>query len=116
MPDRAFVPTEPEALSEAVNRLTAAGYVHELRACPGGRLREAKSGREYSPEELIVDEVVRFEGPSDPGDESMVLALRERNGPLRGTYTTSFGMSVSGAEAEVLRRLPMKPGAGAAGA
>ncbi|HEX5010595.1 MAG TPA: hypothetical protein VFY71_09345 [Planctomycetota bacterium] len=107
MSERSFIPTEPERLACAVDRLTAAGYTHELRAEAGG-LRDVATGRLVAPEQLVVDETVRIEGFSDPGDESIVLALHDVEGTLRGTFATSFGADVAEAEAEVLRRLPAR--------
>jgi len=100
-----FTPTEPESLSEAVDRLTAAGWAHALGAVAGGRLRDLRTGVEFAPEDLRVDESVRIEGPTDPGDEVLVLALSDRLGPLRATWSVPFGAQASEADAEVLRRL-----------
>ena len=106
MTERAFSPIEPERLACAVDRLTAAGYTHELHAEAGG-LRDLATGRLVAPEDLVVDETVRIEGFSDPGDESIVLALHDVQGTLRGTFATAFGADVAEADAEVLRRLPI---------
>jgi hypothetical protein len=108
MADTAFMPFEPDSVSAAVDRFTSAGYVQELRADRDG-LFEAKSGRRLLPEELIVDAVVRIEGVSDPADESIVLAVHDRAGTLRATYTSSFGGEVPQAEAEALRRIGKRP-------
>ncbi len=102
------VPVEPECLSRAVDRLTAAGYTHELRAEAAG-LRDVTTGRLHAPEELVVDETVRVEGLSDPGDEAIVLALRDQAGRLRGTYVAAFGSSASTADAAMLPRLRTPP-------
>ena len=108
MPDTAFTPAEPDSVSAAVNRFTNAGYVGELRADRDG-LVEAQSGRRLLPEELVVDAVVRIEGASDPADASIVLAVHERAGSLRATWTSPFGGEVRQADAEVLRRLGPLP-------
>jgi hypothetical protein len=98
------VPVEAECLSRAVDRLTAAGYTHELRAEAGG-LRDATTGLLHLPEDLVVDETVRVEGISDPGDEAIVLAVRDRTASLRGTYVAAFGAEATGADAAMLPRL-----------
>jgi hypothetical protein len=105
MADQAFVPRESERLACAVDRLTAAGYTHELHADARG-LRDTTTGRAVAPEDLVVDEIVRVEGLSDPGDESIVLALHDVQGTLRGTFATAFGTDAPEADADVLRRLP----------
>src|SRR5262245_31028041 len=108
MPSTSPVPVEPECLSRAVDRLTAAGYTHELRAEKAG-VRDLTTGRLLVPEDLVVDETVRIEGLSDPGDEAIVLAVRDRDGRVRGTLVSSFGSGSASAEAEVLPRLTTPP-------
>jgi len=51
-----------------------------------------------------VDEIVRFEGDSDPGDESAVFALVSEDG-TKGTYTVAFGPMMDPLDAEVVRKL-----------
>lgn len=93
-----------ETLSEALKRLSAAGYTDDFRAEEGG-LRARHSGCLHAPESLAIEEVVRFEGASDPGDEAVLFALRCEEHDSRGTYAVSFGPSVSPLDAEMVRRL-----------
>ena len=93
-----------ETLSEAVDRLTAAGYQDDFRAEPAG-LRAVRTGCVHLPESLVIDEVVRFEGTTDPGDEAIVFALRCREHGIKGTYVTAYGASMPSIDAEMVRRL-----------
>ena len=92
-----------ETLAEATRRLLEAGYRETFRAEDGG-LRAVETDRLFAPEELAVDEVVRFEGPSDPADEAALFALRAADGP-RGTFVVTYGPAVPEAEAEMAKRL-----------
>lgn len=92
-------------LSQAIERLAAAGYRDDFRAEKGG-LRSVATGCVHAPETLLVDEIVRFEGASDPQDESMLFALRCAEHGTRGTYVVAFGPGVSPLDAEMVRRLP----------
>ena len=96
-----------ETLVDATRRLARAGYEETFRAEDGG-LRAVGAGRVLAPEEVEVDEVVRFEGPSDPADEAALFALRGPDG-LRGTFTVTYGPGTPPAEAEVARRLEARP-------
>jgi hypothetical protein len=98
-----------ETLSEAVDRLRSAGYRDSFRAEAGG-LRALAAGKLYAPEELVVEEVVRFEGPTDPGDEAILFALRSQDGEVRGTYASGYGAGVDPVNAELVRRLPTRQG------
>ncbi len=93
-----------ETLSQAVDRLTAHGYSDQFRAEPDG-MRAVVAGILYQPELLVVEEVARLEGISDPADEAIVLALHCREDGIKGTYTVPFGPGMSALEAEMMHRL-----------
>jgi hypothetical protein len=92
-------------LARTVERLTKAGYQDDFRAERGG-LRAVKADETYEPESLVVDEVARFEGESDPDDEVAVFALRSESSGTRGTYVVTYGTYVDPIDAEMMRRLP----------
>lgn len=50
-----------------------------------------ESGRTFKPEELSIREHHRFEGISDPDDESVVYAIETTDG-LRGTIVDAYGI------------------------
>lgn len=92
-----------ETEAEAIRRLESAGYVDEYLADAAG-LKSHASGAAWVPESFRVDEMVRFEGESDPADESAVFALRAPDG-TKGTYTVGFGPLMDPLDAAVVRRL-----------
>lgn len=92
-----------ETMTEALRRMSAAGYETQFRA-DGDRLRDS-SGRLHAPEELEVDEVARFEGESNPADESAVFALRARALGIKGTYVVAFGPNMDLSDARIVPRL-----------
>ena len=93
-----------ETVREALERLARNGYVDGFRA-DGDGLRSRATGAIAPPESFDVDEIVRFEGESDPSDESAIFALRSSGGEIRGTYTVAFGTLMDAADAEMVRRL-----------
>ena len=96
-----------ESLSEALKRLSAKGFTHGLRA--GQRsLRDVVTGDTYAPELLQIDEVVRFEGESDPDEQATLFALRSQGGVPLGTYVVVFGAGMPREDAEVVHRLGQK--------
>ena len=93
-----------ETMREALSRLEQAGYRDQFRAEDGSLIaRDAE--RKYRPEELSVDEIVRFEGVSDPGEESAIFALHARADGVRGTYVVAYGPDIDMADVEMVRRL-----------
>jgi len=93
-----------ETLSEAVARLETAGFRDAFRP-EAGRLWALAARRFFAPEDLVVEETVRFEGESDPGDEAILFALRSRAGDVRGTLAAGYGPSLDPAIVEIVRRL-----------
>ena len=94
-----------ETLSEAIAALEAVGFLDAFRAEADG-LRALAAGRSFAPETLVVEEVRRFEGESDPDDMAVLFALRSEGGDVRGTFTTEYGAKLADPEAaEVMRRL-----------
>lgn len=93
-----------ETLNEAVARLESCGYDAQLRALPDGYLR-AGDGEPRAAEDFVVEEIVRFEGVSDPEDESALFALRSRDGKVAGTLVATYGPQTDPDTAEVLQRL-----------
>jgi len=87
-----------------IERLADEGFREQFRAEPPG-LRALEDGRLFEPEELVTERILRFEGTSDPEDESVVFALSSRDG-VRGTLVAAFGPGADPAVAEVVRRLP----------
>jgi hypothetical protein len=92
-----------ETVSEAIQRLHRAGYLDEYGADRKG-LKSQGRGRVFRPETFRVDEIVRFEGDSDPGDESAVFALTSEDG-TKGTYTVAFGPLMDPLDVEVVKKL-----------
>ena len=93
-----------ETLSEALRRLNAAGYTDGYRAEPPG-LKSRSNGSVLAPDRFRVDEIVRFEGESDPSEESAVFALTSQADGTKGTYTVAYGPTMDALDADVVRLL-----------
>jgi hypothetical protein len=90
-----------ETLTEAIERLRAQGFLSDFSAVAGGQLRCGQCGAEFDPATLHIDEIVRFEGTSDPGDESILFAL---SGPCghAGLYSAAYGPNATPEDAAVV--------------
>lgn len=93
-----------ESLSEAIERLNAAGYTEDFRAEADG-LRALGAGCVHAPESLLIEEIVRFEGETDPQDESVLFALRCPEHDARGTYVVAYGPGMDALDARMAQRL-----------
>ncbi len=95
---------EMETLSEATTRLAFAGYDEDYQAHDGG-LVCGSCGASLDPAEMTIDEIVRFEGESDPGDEAIVYALDSGCGH-RGLYIAAYGVGATADDTAVAAALP----------
>jgi len=75
-------------LSEAVDDLVHKGYVDELNLEPRGLFR---AGQQLDPAQFCIDSFHRFEGPSDPGDMSIVYAISSKDLGLKGLLVGAYG-------------------------
>jgi hypothetical protein len=79
-------------LSEAINKLKLEeGYKHDFNLID--EYLELKSEKEkYTADEFEVDKVLRFEGMSNPDDNSILYAITTSNGK-KGVLTDGYGVS-----------------------
>lgn len=91
-------------MSQASRRLRDEGYVESWIA-EGDVLRRFTSTTTFDPKLVTVDEVVRFEGSSDPGDGAILFALSSRDGH-RGQYGTAYGPETPSEDVAVIVALP----------
>ena len=61
--------------SEAIARLQAGGYTGNWFATDDLKLRCSECGEDADPAEVTIEHTLRFEGQSDPDDETIVFAL-----------------------------------------
>jgi hypothetical protein len=91
-------------LSEALDRLARDGYDADffvrdrLLAC-------ADCDEPIAPENAVIEDVVRFEGASDPDEEATVYAISSGPCGRKGTYTVVYGPEVDPADIDVVARL-----------
>ena len=93
-----------ETLRDAIARLERAGYTDALAPRAEG-LVDLQTGQTLAPEAFAVDEIVRFEGESDPEDEAVLFALRSRDDRVRATFVASYGPFADPVSGMLIRRL-----------
>ncbi|MEP7204214.1 MAG: hypothetical protein ABI894_16500 [Ilumatobacteraceae bacterium] len=94
-----------DTMSERMRQLDGAGWNEQL-IVEGGRLTCGKCAESAGPDEARVNEVHRFEGVSDPGDESILFAISMPCGH-RGTLATIYGPETPTHVAEFVSRLQL---------
>jgi len=84
----------------AIEHLAQRGFTDGFRIVDGG-LQVLTSGKLLRPEDLVIREVYRFEGVSDPDDMAVVYAIEGATG-VRGALIDAFGVYADPAKAAVL--------------
>lgn len=91
-------------LSEAVNDLMRRGYTDDLAISERCVICDAR-GLSLDPDEFEIDEFHRFEGMSNPDDESIVYAISSKVHGVRGILINAFGPYASGLTQELVHKL-----------
>jgi hypothetical protein len=78
-----------DTLSSATNALTQEGYKESFKA-EDTCIRALYSKKAYQPEDLTIEKHFRFEGMTNPADQTELMAITAKDG-LKGTLVMSYG-------------------------
>ena len=95
-------------LLEAVNALQKRGYTDDLVLGDECVSCSAK-GASLDPEQFRIDEFHRFEGMSNPEDQSIVYAISSVDGRIKGILVNAYGMDASSLTQQMVRKLATHP-------
>ncbi len=70
-------------------------------------LKSTTSGKTYTPKDIKITEFHRFEGDTDPGDESIVYAI-DCEGGEKGTIVSAYGMYGSAPLNNFMKKVKVK--------
>ena len=91
------------SLSEAIKDLQDQGYTENLNFCDSGLENKRKSCI-YPAAELHVKEFYRFEGKTDPGDNSILYAIETSDGH-KGLLVDAYGAYSGSIPADIIAKL-----------
>ena len=91
-------------LSETVNGLKSEGYVIDFNV-KDDCIFCSNSGQALSPDDFEIDKVFRFEGDSNPDDESIVYAISSTKFSMKGTLVNGYGISADAASDQLVSKL-----------
>lgn len=93
-----------DTVTEAVNDLQLRGYTINFNLKPDC-VESAEKHISIHPKDFEIDEVYRFEGDSDPGDESIVYAVSSAKEKVKGILVNAFGTYAETFSAELIAKL-----------
>ncbi len=79
-----------KTLASCINSLTTSGYQTQFKIVKGLGLKSLTTEKVYKPEDVKINSFYRFEGESDPADNSILYAIETTTGE-KGTLTDAYG-------------------------
>lgn len=94
-------------VSQTLNMLrTEEGYEEDFNLLDE-ELKSPEEREEFLSQEFVVDEVYRFEGASNPGDEATLYAITTSTG-RKGVLLDGYNYTSGQISEELLKRLDLK--------
>src|SRR5687767_11147916 len=90
-------------LSEAIEDLKRRGYREDFNLRPDC-IECASLSLALHPENFTVDEFHRFEGMSNPDDNSIIFAISSKDG-VKGTLLDAYGVYAENLSETIIRKL-----------
>jgi hypothetical protein len=94
----------PETVTDAVEFLRGEGYTDDLDLRAGG-LHSSEEPELHAVGDVTVDYTFRFEGPSDPADEAIVLGITCPAWHRKGVVVSAYGPDIDPDHARLLQAL-----------
>ena len=98
-----------DTVTEAVNDLQKRGYTCDFNLNHDvDFLICNQTSKSLSPEDFEIDEVHRFEGETDPGDETIIYAISSNKDDTKGLIINAYGMYADAAASKIVKYLDAK--------
>lgn len=82
-------PGEMKTLADCLNKVVLQGYTDSFKVIKQG-LRSTTNENVYQPEDISIKNFYRFEGESDPADNSILYVIETSDG-TKGTLVDAYG-------------------------
>ncbi|HTA26214.1 MAG TPA: phosphoribosylpyrophosphate synthetase [Bacteroidia bacterium] len=96
-------------LVDAINGLKTQGYSEDFNLKENSL--DCQNGKyQLSPDDFKVDKVFRFEGESDPEDQSVLYAISSEKHHIKGVLVNAYGIYSEGGANEIIKKLNVHEG------
>lgn len=93
---------EFETLTDALEQLRREGYTHDFNLQRDCLTCE---GKMLYPHEFQIDRVYRFEGMTNPSDQSILYAISSHDHKLKGVLVNAYGVYADEMTNEMIEKL-----------
>jgi hypothetical protein len=90
----------------ALTGLKAKGYTLDFNIA-FDKITCSENGLCLNPHEFEITAVYRFEGETNPADEDVVFAIESKDGTVKGSLTSAYGMYADTISTEMIQKLSM---------
>ena len=84
-------PSEMNTLSQILEKMRQKGIDNEIKMTDHGKMQGVGLNKIYNPQDLTIIKTYRFEGMSDPGDNSVIYVIEDKDGQI-GYILDAYGM------------------------
>lgn len=97
-----------ETVTEAIEQLKAKGYKKDFNLLSEQECLVCNNNEHIlTPEEFDIDYVFRFEGMSDPADETVLYAISSSKHNVKGILINAFGVYANETASKIIQKLNM---------
>ncbi len=93
-----------DTVTDALSGLKEIGYTVDFNIA-FDKIICSKNEICLNPNEFEITEVYRFEGDSNPADEDVVYTIESKDGKIKGTITSAYGMYAETVSTEMIQKL-----------
>ncbi|HEX8378382.1 MAG TPA: phosphoribosylpyrophosphate synthetase [Pedobacter sp.] len=93
-----------QTVVEALNGLKARGFTLDFNLA-NGALHNTTANIELQPEDFSITEIHRFEGMSDPADNTIVYGIESDKYNVKGVFLNGYGVYSDDVSEELLKKL-----------
>ena len=93
-----------DTLTEALNDLKKRGFTTDFNIS-FQHIECVNTGKELHPKDFEIVEHYRFEGNTDPDDESVVYVIQSIDGSIKGTLVSAYGMYSESVSEDMIKKL-----------
>lgn len=95
-----------DTVTEALTDLKRRGYTVDFNIA-FDKIICSKNEICLNPGDFEIVEVYRFEGNTNPGDEDVVYAIEAKDGEIKGTMNSAYGMYADSISNDLIQKLTM---------
>lgn len=93
-----------QTVVEALNGLKERGFKLDFNLA-NGTLHNSSENINLQPEDFSISEIYRFEGPSDPADNTIIYAIESDKYHIKGVFLNAYGVYSDDVSEELLSKL-----------